>query len=363
MRHFSWIVVSWVVLNGLSFTASAAEECDPADLKDTTIYSQDIRTNILYAQETQKNQQLTGNSNGGMNILGYANLTGGEQANYLQTLSEQMNVNVQTTDKRYLYVSAMDQSARQMYKDCLENSYKNIYILPSENSATSDEFSVEAQLRNYPTDVAIPILITVTAGKVQEAPAPGWTINEEHTQLTGKLRAGSSVFVKIKRDRKLPFEMIVAAGSENVQNEIMTLPADADVKLIEEVRYSAVFTTGCNRCNAAGPSSGAFSLNLPVDEIIIPGSEETVARTKGLGAHMSFATGAVYPLSTEAQKVAYSAKYRPHDINVAIGTGVDGAAGVRNWCGTGYLSLKVLVRVPSTDNSSGRELPQPSLGC
>jgi hypothetical protein len=358
MRHLAVLICVLCAPFVQSF--ANADECSIAELKDNVVYSQDIRTNILYAREIRQDTQSNHQQDRGVNVVGYGNLTDKAQDSYISSFSDLTKLKIDSSDKRFLFVSSMGEGAVASYRQCLEHSTKNIYILPSPNSAASDTFSVEIRMRVYPTDNPIPVLASVRGGRFEDEPAVNWVLDPSKTKLSGKLREGGAIRVWINREMDKPFELSVAAGSENTQTEIASLPPVSPFYINEEIRYTNTFKTPCNGCEFPGIPDAAV-LNLPADEVIIPGSESFEAIYSGSGGSWRN-NGQFYSLKTEPEKAAYSAIYRPHNLNIDVGRGSVGAVGAR-WCGAGVISVKVLVPVPNGQLSSGRDSSHPKLSC
>jgi hypothetical protein len=358
------IACCFSVLSYLALPAYAVE-CNPTDLKDVTLYTQDIQTKILFLQDYRKSANLSNKTAVGIGLPGYANLTGQKQEEYVDTLINNLHLDVNVSDRRYLYLSAMNPHAREMYKDCLDHLDKSIFVVPSANSQLGDTFSVNARLRNFPSDRSIPTFITVTGGNIQSEP-PAWTFDHgKTTRIAGKIRAGTSVAVNVRRDLNKPFEFTVTAGSPGAtQNETMALPSQpAEVK--QELRISKVITLACNGC-PGNAGSDTLCVNVPDNEVIVPGSERFVAMAKGDGTEWTTQENSHYPATNPGESeadylVRYSGLYQPHQSCLAVAG--RGLAKGRTWCGSGYVSVQVLLSVPRGTSSSGRVPKEPTLDC
>jgi hypothetical protein len=349
----SWFVLA--VLVTLLVASEAVADCDPLTFHDKTIAFSDTQTRLLYAQDITQNRQSASSSSGGLDFFDIVQLDGRARSTYLDELKKSTNIDFQQSDRTYLYLSAMSDNEVKAYLGCLQASDKNIFLVPSNNSATSPIFGITVSLRSSLAEPSVPVSIDLSGGTINRVtPSDNWTIDANKTGATGQMKLGSQIGVAVTRQAAKPFEMIITAGS---QTEIMSFPAPPTVKLVEEIRYSPTIESRCDLCNNESVQNATLAINLPDDELIIPRSENVEIYVSGSSPGYSPHNG---PLYGTLNLDAYSNVYRLHDLYVPISVSTTAPT---KWCGKWLASVKAYVPVPIGTNSSGRQGPKPSITC
>jgi hypothetical protein len=333
----------------------AADDCDPLGFRNTKIALKDTWEQIAYLNASKEHHEGSSAGSVGGNLFDYLSLNGDSRSNYLNELSNLLKLDLQESDKRFLFLSGFDNDGRLAYEQCLQkNTPKFIFITPSKNAAASPVFSVQVKLRKLPVDTRVNAVVTiVTGGTILSS--PGWTLKPNVKQASGRMHDGSAISVVVSRDVASPFEMTVTAGDEN---ETMTLPAPPTTKLIEETRYSNVVPVDCNGCDIPSNRKDFMSIDLSAGELILPRSEQIKLVVKG--SPFTLSPNATGPAFKDVSVDKYSETYRPHELTIPvdIGYGKDG-----HFCAKWVTSVKVIVPVPAGAASSGRQQPLPSLDC
>jgi hypothetical protein len=124
-----WRMLIVALMGVFSYNAHAeVKDCDPAGFKRLVLKSTDLRTNILYAKTLQSQSSGSGDSSIGIDIPGYANLSGSQRQQYLDSLSKIVNLNISDTDKKFLFISEIDPKGKDHYLACIQG--RPIYIIP-----------------------------------------------------------------------------------------------------------------------------------------------------------------------------------------------------------------------------------------
>jgi hypothetical protein len=335
--------------------SQARADCDPLTFHDKNVAFSDIQTRLLYAQDLAQNQQGSNSSSGGLDFFDIIQLDGRARSNYLNELKKITNIDFQASDRTYVYLSAMSDNEVKAYVACLQSSDRNIFIVPSQNSASSPIFSVTLTLRASVADATVPVTIDVTGGTINRVtPSSNWNVKGDHSEADGQMKLGSQIGIAVTREANKPFEMIVTAGS---QTEIMSFPAPPTSHLVEESRYSAIIESRCDLCRNETVQNAVLTVNLPGDEVIILKSEYVENYSAGSSPSYSPHSGLIYANSNVA---AYSNVYNPHDLYVPVSVATTAPT---KWCSKWLASVKVYVPVPIGTTISGRQNPKPSTVC
>jgi hypothetical protein len=349
---------------------SRADNCDPTSFKGDLISIHEQWAQLLYQQTLNQSQQGATQTGGDVSLFDVVDLSGNTKTQYLNQLSSMLNLNIKQEDKSFLFASAFTPNGVQAYTACLENTTKNIFITPTALSEGDPDFSINVRLRPYPVDSLISVTVTVTAGgTITSAPTAGWTPSANKLSLHGRMAAGSDVQIGIKRDVTARFELEAVAGDHHTASDQMSLPAVPTTVLIQEPRYSNVFTSACSDCFSPSVRSGYLSISLLNDEVIVPRSEQIIACQAGSSPGMTpgqtepvFVTpGSQQPFFAALNKDAYSNQYRPHNIDIPVSVGSSTHGFV--WRGSAVLEVQVVVPVKVGETSSNRPHDKPTLQC
>jgi hypothetical protein len=267
-------------------------------------------------RERHKHKTTTSTS-GSLDFFGVAKLTGYDRTDYIRDVTELFKYAFQQTDKRYLYLSAFSGLSLEAYEDCLRNSYRNIYIIPSTGSAAVKDFSVQVKLRDYPGDFVIPVVVKMVTGGEIRTPPVDWNLSNNKAEASGSMRPNDMVPISVSRNTTVPFELTVEVGKEHRSSETMRLAPVPAFELVEESRYSAVYTSNCHRCTNASNQNGNLSIALTNDEVIVPRSEYIEFGDDGSSPGFSPKSNR-YAFDNIADPAVYSKEYHPHNVNIPI---------------------------------------------
>ena len=328
--------------------AVAQQDCNPADIKDVKFSYQDVWTELNYVHDKTTKQTDNSASEGALSVFNVASLSGSAKNSYMYELNDLVKYNFQGSEKTYLYLSAFSDASLKAYEDCLANSYRNIYIIPSTNSPDAAEFTVKVRLRKYPGDFNLHTIASITGGKIRSAPDQS-TLNSDCTSTSGDRRQTRRFHRK--RDPSTSFEMKVEVGNGAHRDDaVMRLPPRVEKRWVVEKRYGEIYHSACKGCFNPANQSGSIVLNVGNDEVIVPRTEYLFDGSDGSspGSNPS-GSGLIYRNIIDID--AYSKEYRAHSVSIPIC--INSTRGT-DWCGSWMISADVVLAIPIDQEHSSK---------
>jgi hypothetical protein len=325
----------------VAFPATCQADCNPLDFHDKNVAFTDFQAQLQYAEDVTNNKSGASSASGGLDFFDIFDLEGKSQSNYVQNLKRIRNLDLKESDRQFLYTSEMTDNELQGYLGCLAG--QNILVIPPHASASSPTFSVTVRLRQGLREGNVPVTVDVLGAKITGVSPGNWRLVKNNTQAIAQTATGTDIQVRVSRTPGERFEITVSVpGSPSAG---LTLPAPPTTYLIEEIRYSTVFPSACDKgCLVPNPTQGALSIHLPNTEVIKPRSEniETFSAGNSIPG-FSPHDGPLY--GNNINRDTYSQMdYKAHDLQVSVT--VSGAQHPFVWCGRWLLWTKVFVAVP-----------------
>lgn len=269
--------------------------------------------------------------------------------------------NFQLSDKRYFYLSAFSNNSLQAYIACLDNSHRNIYIVPSTGAAAAQDFTISVRLRDFPGNPEMPVVAKVVAGGAIHSQPAGWRLSSDRSAASGTMHPNDEVPIAVTRDTNVAFEFDVEVGKDNPRTEIMRLGPAPAFKLVEENRYGDVYASDCEECFNESHQDGTLAINVGNDEVIVPRSEFIYFGQDGSSPGYS-PLGSRYAFDN-LNAGDYSKAYNPRSVGIPVHVNTAPHPHGTVWCGRWLLAVKVLVAIPVSAEKSGKEQPLPSVAC
>ena len=251
----------------------------------------------------------------------------------------------------------MSDDELKAYLSCLTLTQQNIFLTPSQYSASSQSFSIQISLHKALGDKKIPITINVIGAKITGVNPGNWKISNNNARAAGVIQEGDQASARITRNPHEPFEITASAEAEN---ETLTLPAPPTMHLVEELRYGSPQRSACKQCLSPSLQSGMLTFNAKTDEVIKPRSEYVEVEVFGVSPVFSPNQSGFYYQNLDTKR--YSERYDPRDFYVPLSVAPP-RYGTSSWCVAWMGQVKVFVAVPIGQQSSGREPSKPDLAC